>query len=108
MTRKSIRIQRNAAAFAALLATSALFSEDDDARLARRLLADGAILPLSHFIDYARSLRAGVLIDAELHFETEHQAYVYEMHMLDAAGTVWEMEFDAATGRMLENEHADH
>jgi uncharacterized membrane protein YkoI len=105
-----VRTRRDAAALAALLALlalSAAFADDDDARLARRLLADGAILPLSYFIEKARSIHDGILIDAELEFEAEHQVYVYELHMLDAAGAVWELEFDAAAGTLLDHEHAD-
>jgi uncharacterized membrane protein YkoI len=80
---------------------------DADAALARRLLKEGAILPLETFVDRARVLRAGTLIDADLRYETEHRAYVYEIHMLDADGAVWEVEFDAASGELLEHEGAD-
>jgi uncharacterized membrane protein YkoI len=82
--------------------------DDAGADLARRLLAEGAILPLEVFIDRARELRTGSLIDAELHFEREHGVYVYEIHLLDATGAVWEMEFNAATGLLIEHEPYEH
>jgi len=75
-----------------------------DAELARRLVASGRILPLAHVIDQARVLSPGTLIDARLHWESGHDGYVYEVKMLDRAGAVLELEFDAATGLVIENE----
>lgn len=79
-----------------------------DAAFARRLLAEGAVLPLEAFIDRARALRPGILIDADLRYEAQHRQYVYEIHMLDGNGFVWEVEFDAATGALLEFNGVDH
>ncbi|MCF7983036.1 MAG: hypothetical protein K9L70_01400 [Thiohalocapsa sp.] len=79
----------------------------DDAALARRLLAEGAILPLEHFIHRARAIVRGTLIDAELSYEAEHRAYVYEIRMLGPSGDVRELEFDAATGVLIEHEYDD-
>lgn len=80
---------------------------DSDAALARRLLAAGEILPLETFVERARGLRPGTLIDADLRYEKEHGGHVYEIHMLAPDGTVWEVEFDAASGELLEMEGAD-
>jgi uncharacterized membrane protein YkoI len=70
--------------------------------LARRLLAEGAILPLPEILARAQGLRPGTLIDAGLHFEREHDAYVYEIHMLAPDGSLWEVELDAGTGELVE------
>ena len=69
---------------------------------------EGKILPLEFFIDRARELRTGSLIDAELHFEPDHDYYVYEIHLLDDTGEVWEMEFNAATGLLIEHKPYEH
>lgn len=82
--------------------------DDAGAHLARRLLSEGKILPLEDIIGRARNLRDGSLIDAELSFEDDHAAYVYELHMLDAAGAVWELEFNADTGELIEHKPIDH
>ncbi|MEA3278067.1 MAG: peptidase M4, partial [Pseudomonadota bacterium] len=81
-----------------LFAASALFSGaalgvGDDARMARSLRHSGVIMPLEHFIDRARRIHPGTLIDAGLRYEGEHHGYVYEIFLLDARGEVWELEF---------------
>lgn len=83
-------------------------SDARDAELARRLLASGDILPLEHFITRAREIRQGTVIDAELAYEAEHSAYIYEIRLLDSDGDVWELEFDAANGRLIEHDSDNH
>jgi uncharacterized membrane protein YkoI len=78
------------------------------ADLARRLLLEGKILPLERIVGRAYDLRHGSLIDAELSYEADHAAYVYELHMLDSSGDVWELEFRADTGELIEHEPIDH
>ena len=99
-----------ATALVTALSASAYAKGPDDAGadLARRLLADGKILPLEFFIDRTRELRTGSLIDAELHFEPDHGYYVYEIHLLDDTGEVWEMEFNANTGLLIEHKPDEH
>jgi len=79
-----------------------------DAALARRLMAAGRIVPLARVVDAARALRPGTLVGALLHRERHHHGYVYEVQILDAAGVVWELEFDAGSGQLIENEREDH
>lgn len=81
--------------------------DDGGADLARRLRAEGVIRPLEDLLSRAQSLRPGTLIDARLHREREHDTYVYEIHMLDGSGVLWEVEFDARSGEMLELELED-
>ncbi len=99
-----------AAVLTALLTNSAQARGTDDAGadLARRLLSEGKILTLEHMIGRARALREGSLIDAELTYEEDHKGYVYELHMLDSAGDVWELEFKAETGEIIEHKPIDH
>lgn len=94
---------RLALAAAALLGTSAS-SADEDSALAGDLRAAGEILPLESLITRAQALRPGVLLDARLEYEGEHQAYVYSMRMLDPQGQVWELELDARTGAVIEHD----
>lgn len=86
---------------------TAAAAREEGPELARRLLAEGVILPLPELLRRAQDLRPGTLIDAGLQFEREHDAYVYEIHMLDPEGRLWEVEFDAGTGELLELESAD-
>jgi uncharacterized membrane protein YkoI len=86
-----------------LLQVAVAARADADAALARRLLAEGAILPLQSVIERAHALHPGTLIDADLRFEQEHRGYIYEVHILDADGVVWELELDAADGGVVEH-----
>ncbi|KAA6186356.1 PepSY domain-containing protein [Thiohalocapsa marina] len=108
MVLRSIVGNRAATSLVALVVFSVAAVADpdgeDDAALARRLFSSGVIKPLSYFIERAHALRDGLLIEAKLEYESEHDAYVYEIYLLDDSGQVWEMEFDAATGELYEYE----
>jgi len=82
--------------------------QQDDKRLAleevRQLQTQGVILPLGHFLEAARRIHAGQVVDAYVHFQSEHGFYEYEVYVLDKTGEVWEIEFNAQTGRMIEHE----
>lgn len=80
---------------------------DSDADRARRLVQEGAILPLEEILPLVRQAKPGTLIELELHYEREHDAHVYEMEVLDADGRLWEVEFNAATGELIEVEPDD-
>ncbi len=77
---------------------------DKDAEHARELLAAGAILSLENFIADARTQQPGRVIDAKLHYEESHGRYVYEILILDRQGQVWELEYDAHSGVLIETE----
>ncbi len=81
---------------------------DDDVEKARRLHTSGTILSLEHMVREARKIRPGRVIEAELEYEDSHQRYVYEVEILDEHGRIWEVEFDAATGEIIEHEPEDH
>ena len=76
-------------------------ADDDDAELARRLLAQGRILPLEQLLTRAQSVRPGIPVEVELHAEDDPSSYIYEIEMLDREGTVWSIAFDAKSGQLI-------
>lgn len=72
---------------------------------ARILRESGKILPLESIIETAKNYRKGEVIDTEL--ERDDNLLVYEIEMLDDQGRVWELEFDATNGDLLELELDD-
>jgi uncharacterized membrane protein YkoI len=92
-------------AAALLLAAPAAFARHDYDD-ARRLQEAGQILPLERLIEAARTQHAGRVIETEL--KGRHGCYVYEIEIVDEQGVVWEMHYDAATGKFIgENRKAD-
>lgn len=78
---------------------------DDDQQRIRQLQRSGDILSLEQIFDRARAIKRGRIVDAEL--DEDDGRYRYEIELLDASGRVWEMEFDARTGSLLELEQDD-
>jgi len=81
---------------------------DNDAVVARELSMSGRALPLKQIIDHARGLRPGRLIDAEVYRDRDDGRFIYEIYILDGAGDIWELEYDAKTGALIEHEQEDH
>jgi uncharacterized membrane protein YkoI len=77
----------------------------EDLESIRELRRTGAILPLEAFLQQARTLRPGRVLEVEL--EREGGLLIYELEMLDAVGRVWEVKFDARTGTLLQNREED-
>ena len=77
---------------------------DEEAEHAHDLYATGAILSLEYFIADATRIHPGRAIDAKLHYEESHGHYVYEILILDRRGEVWELEYDARNGALIEKE----
>ncbi|MCF7994599.1 PepSY domain-containing protein [Lamprobacter modestohalophilus] len=86
----------------AMLMPGGAHAGDDHVELARRLLAQGRILPLEQLLTQALSVRPGIPVEVELHAEDDPHRYVYEIEMLDRAGTVWSIAFDAKTGQLID------
>ena len=74
-----------------------------DMALAKDLVAKGVIKPFGLFLDVARRIQPGQMVDAYLHFSREHGFYEYEVYILDNMGEVWEIEFNAETGKLIEH-----
>jgi uncharacterized membrane protein YkoI len=89
--------------FLALFAGRALADGDHDR--AKRLKEAGEILPLERVIETAKKAHPGQLLEAEL--EEKKGRFVYELELLDAEGTVWELKYDAKSGELL-NEKREH
>ena len=71
----------------------------------RRLRQRGDILPLESILQKARRQRHGRVLESDL--QQKHGRYIYNLELVDDKGHVWEMELDAATGEVLENERED-
>ena len=80
-------------------------ADDDDHLQARRLVESGAILPLAQILESVRERWSGRIIEVEL--ETEQGRHIYEIELLDPQGRVWELKFDAVSGRLLKTEEED-
>ena len=89
---------------AALLLVGGSSYADEDAEHAHDLHAAGTILSLEYFMADARARHPGHVIDAKLHYEESHGHYVYEILILNRRGEVWELEYDAHSGVLIEKE----
>ena len=77
---------------------------DDDQRI-RQLQRSGEILSLEQIFDRARKVKPGRIVDVDL--DKDNGRYIYEIELLESSGKVWEMEFDARTGELLQLEQDD-
>ncbi len=77
---------------------------EEDVEIVQRLRSAGLILPLEHFLRDARARYPGHLIDVALKYEASHRRYVYEILLLDPWGILWELEYDARSGVLIERE----
>ncbi len=73
---------------------------DDDHLEARRLMEDGSIQPLEIILERVQEKQMGRVLEVKL--EQEHGRYIYEIEMLDESGRVWELEYDAVNGELLD------
>jgi len=63
------------------------------------------ILSVEQILHYARQQHAGRVLEIEL--EEQRSGLAYEVEILGDSGEVWEMNFDARTGELLEEEKED-
>ena len=73
---------------------------DRDHDRARAALRAGRILPLEEILARANAAFPGEILDVE--FEDEHGRVVYEIKTVTADGRILKLEYDAATGTLLE------
>ncbi len=90
-----------------LCSASALspFAHADDDKRIRQLQRSGEILSLEQIFDRARKVKPGRIVDVDL--DKDNRRYLYEIELLESSGKVWEMEFDARTGELLQLEQDD-
>ena len=91
--------------FGLLLAGQAGASHNADQDEMRRLRASGTIVPLAQLVDDAQRRHAGRVLEAEL--KHRNGVYSYEIEILDEAGVVRELIYDAASGRLLDERTDD-
>ena len=87
-------------ALAVALSISAAAADDHD-RI-RELRRAGEILPLERILENARAEHPGRVIEAEL--KRRDDGYAYEIEVIDHAGIVWELLYDADTGELIRSE----
>lgn len=76
-----------------------------DAEFARAAVLRGEILPLDRILDILRAEDDGEIIEIQL--ELEDGALTYEFDLISPQGRVYEVEIDAATGRIMEYEDGE-
>lgn len=82
-----------------------IFAHADDDKRIRQLQQSGEILSLEQIFDRARKIKPGRIVDVDL--DKNDGRYIYELEVLQSNGKVWEMEFDARTGKLLQLEQDD-
>lgn len=75
---------------------------DDDHDEAKRLMESGEILALEIVLKKAREIQPGKVLEVEL--ETKKNKMIYEIELLSTDGIVFELKFDARTGKHLSTE----
>ena len=78
---------------------------DDDHEEAKRLVESGDILALEDVLKSARKIQPGKVLEVEL--ETKKGKKIYEIELLNSDGIVFELKFDAKTGKHLSTEKED-
>jgi len=78
---------------------------DDDNDEARRLVESGEIIELEVVLQKAREIQAGKVLEVEL--ERKFGKRIYEIELLAPDGTVFELKFNAKTGKHLSTEKED-
>ncbi len=69
---------------------------------ARELVKKGEILPMKTIVAKAEKLKSGKLLEAGL--REKKGIYIYKVEILDSKGIVWELKFNAKTGKLIEME----
>ncbi len=72
---------------------------------ARELVQHGEILPLENLLTQVKKTYPGKILEVDL--ERKAGKLIYELEVLDAEGKVWELRFDAASGKLLQQELED-
>ncbi len=88
-----------------LLISCGIVIADSDHLKARELVKAGAILPLERILKQVATDHPGHILEVE--FEQEDGLFIYEIELVDEQGLVWELEFDAKTGMLIEKERED-
>ena len=85
-----------------LIVLSAPLYADNDNDEAKRLVESGEILELEVVLQKAREIQAGKVLEVGL--ERKRGIIIYEIELLAPDGTVFELKFNAQTGKHLSTE----
>lgn len=99
------RVFLASAVAAALLATSTGVLADVSYAEARKLRAEGQVLPEERIIEIINQARPGEVTDLEL--DRDLGRLVYEAEVRDAQFQEWDLELDAKTGEVLGEQRDD-
>jgi uncharacterized membrane protein YkoI len=94
-----------AAALVIALTAGGARADDVGPEVAKRLLSEGRIKPLSEIISGVQAKVPGEVLEVQL--ELDDGNYVYELKLLRPNGKVQEVEADAASGDILKIEDDD-
>jgi len=81
------------------------YHEYKERAVVRSLAGPGDILSLEQILHNARQQHAGRVLEIEL--EEQRTGLAYEVEILGDSGEVWEMNFDARSGALLEEVEED-
>lgn len=71
----------------------------------RKLVESGEILPVENIVTSAKAIKRGQVLEIEL--ERKKSVYIYEVEILDNQDQVWELKFNAKTGKLIKLERDD-
>jgi uncharacterized membrane protein YkoI len=87
-------------------ATTVHADDDDDHERARRLQSSGVIVPIEQILTRVQaSYPEGKVLEIE--FKEKKKTLIYELEILDRAGIVRELHYDARSGELLKDERED-
>ncbi len=86
------------------LVVAAGFASEQDR--VRELAGAGTIVPLEEILGDVRQRHPTAHV-LEAEFETKRNAHYYEIELVDDAGVVRELKYDAATGELLDEDVND-
>lgn len=87
----------------ALMSLTALAAGDDEGDLqqaVRRAVQLGKIVPLEQIVGDALQRVPGRIVEVEVNLDEDE----YELEVLDSNGVVWELDYRASTGELIEME----
>jgi uncharacterized membrane protein YkoI len=88
---------------AAVLAGSGVAAKDLGSDEVTTLVKQGRILPLEKLDAAALAAHPGASIKQGAEVEQHRRGYLYEVEVTDANGVEWDLDINAATGRILKN-----
>ena len=88
-----------------LLIISFSIYADIDHDDAKKLVESGEILSLEKILVEARKIQSGKVLEVEL--EKKDGLTIYEVELLNSQGIIFELKFDAETGKHLSTEKED-